>query len=463
MRRNIKIVTIGGGSSFTPELVEGFTRRYDTIPMAEHWLVDVEEGREKVETVARLAQRMWDATGHQVSVRVAYDPREALADADFVTTQFRVGLLPARIKDERIPLSYGIMGQETNGAAAIFKALRTIPVIGQLIENMRELCPDAWLINFTNPSGMVTEAAIRNFGWERTIGICNLAIGSENNESKILGIPRDDLVFQFAGLNHFIWHRVFDNDGNELTEQLIERINDPVPGAAAKLQAGEALPLDLMRPSKLLACSYHEHYFTTEQIVEHELVAYRENATRAERVKAIEDELFALYADPDLDHKPPQLALRGGANYSDSACGTIEAINTNARVRMTVAARNRGAMTDLPYDSVVEVTSIVSAVGAEPLVWGAMPPHERGWLQLMKAMEELTITAAIDGDYGALVQAFNLNPLIPNGPRLRPLMHEMLVAHERYLPRFADVIAQLKADGVTITDETVRELMAEEG
>ena len=160
---------------------------------------------------------------------------------------------------------------------------------------------------------------------------------------------------------------------------------------------------------------------------------------------------------------PPQLALRGGANYSDSACGTIEAIHTNAGVRMTVAARNRGAMIDLPDDCVVEVTSIVSEVGAEPLVWGAMPPHERGWLQLMKAMEECTIAAAIDGDYGALLQAFHLNPLIPNGPRLRPLLHEMLVANERYLPRFADVIAQLKADGVTVTDETVRRIMAEEG
>lgn len=152
MRDAVKIVTIGGGSSYTPELVEGFIIRYDKIPIAEHWFVDVEEGREKVEIVAAMAQRMWDASGHDVKVHVSFDLREALPHADYVTTQFRVGLLDARIKDERIPLSYGILGQETNGAGGIFKALRTIPVIRGILENMRELCPDAWLVNFTNPS-----------------------------------------------------------------------------------------------------------------------------------------------------------------------------------------------------------------------------------------------------------------------------------------------------------------------
>ena len=189
------------------------------------------------------------------------------------------------------------------------------------------------------------------------------------------------------------------------------------------------------------------------------LADFAVNNTRAEAVKAIEDELFAMYADPDLDHKPEQLALRGGAHYSDAACGTIAAINTNARVRMTVSTQNRGAILDLPDDCIVEVSSIIGAAGAEPLAWGRMRPHERGWLQVMKAMEECTIAAAIDGDYGALLEAFNLNPLIPNGETARQVLHELLVAHERYLPQFAEVITTLKAEGVTVTDDTARELV----
>jgi 6-phospho-beta-glucosidase len=153
-QKKLKIVTIGGGSTYTPELIEGFIKRYDELPVSEMWLVDVEEGQEKLEIVGRLAQRMWDATPWKVKVHLTLDRQQALKDADFVTTQFRVGLLEARIKDERIPFSYGLLGQETNGAGGIFKALRTIPLILEIVNEMAALCPNAWLINFTNPSGM---------------------------------------------------------------------------------------------------------------------------------------------------------------------------------------------------------------------------------------------------------------------------------------------------------------------
>ena len=180
-KKPLKIVTIGGGSSYTPELMEGFIRR--GIPVGEIWLVDVEEGAKKQEIVGNLAQRMWNASPYKVNVHMTLDRREALAGADFVTTQFRVGLLDARIKDERIPLSYGMTGQETNGAGGIFKAFRTIPVILDIVEDMKELCPDAWLVNFTNPSGMLTEAVLRYGKWEKVIGLCNLSIGSMMKEA----------------------------------------------------------------------------------------------------------------------------------------------------------------------------------------------------------------------------------------------------------------------------------------
>jgi 6-phospho-beta-glucosidase len=181
-KKPIKIVTIGGGSSYTPELMEGFINRYHELPIREFWLVDVEEGREKLEIVGAMAQRMWDASGHDVKVHLTLDRREALKDADFVTTQLRVGLLDARIKDERIPFSHGMLGQETNGAGGIFKAFRTIPVILDIVKDMKELCPNAWLINFTNPAGMVTEAVIKHGGWKKCIGLCNAPVGSMMGE-----------------------------------------------------------------------------------------------------------------------------------------------------------------------------------------------------------------------------------------------------------------------------------------
>ena len=199
MKGTVKIVTIGGGSSYTPELMEGFIKRYEELPIKEIWLVDIEDGKEKVEIVGALAQRMWDASPYDVKVYTTLDRREALKDADFVTTQFRVGLLDARIKDERIPSLYGMLGQETNGAGGMFKAFRTIPVIGQIIEDMRELCPDAWLINFTNPSGMVTEAVIKHFGWKKCIGLCNVPTIAMMAEPKLLGKDISQLNYRYAG------------------------------------------------------------------------------------------------------------------------------------------------------------------------------------------------------------------------------------------------------------------------
>ena len=213
MEKGLKIVTIGGGSSYTPELMEGFIKRYNELPIKEIWLVDIEQGKEKVNIDAEMSQRMWDAAGYDVKVHVSFDRREALKDADFVTTQFRVGLLEARIKDERIPLSYGMLGQETNGAGGIFKAFRTIPVILDIVEDMKELCPNAWLINFTNPSGMVTEAVIKYGKWDRCIGLCNVPTIAMMKEPIALNVDPNELIYQFVGLNHFHWHKVYDKDG----------------------------------------------------------------------------------------------------------------------------------------------------------------------------------------------------------------------------------------------------------
>lgn len=459
-KKPVKIVTIGGGSSYTPELMEGFIKRYEELPIREIWLVDIEDGKEKMEIVGAMAQRMWDASPYDVKVHMTLDRREALKDADFVTTQFRVGLLNARIKDERIPLSYGMLGQETNGAGGMFKAFRTIPVILSIVEDMKELCPNAWLINFTNPSGMVTEAVIRYGKWEKVIGLCNVPVGAMMDEPKTIDKTLDELVYKFAGLNHFHWHKVYDLNGNDVTMNIIDALFE---GKDSGIPANiHDIPFfkEQLEQMKMIPCGYHRYYYRQEEMLAHLLEEYNDPklGTRAQQVKKTEDELFELYKDPNLNYKPEQLAKRGGAHYSDAACETIASIYGNKNNHIVVSTKNNGAIPDLPADCVVEVSAYIGATGALPIAFGPLHPAERGWLQVMKNMELCVCEAAVTGDYGLALQAFILNPQVPSGETAKKVLNELLLAHKKYLPQFADKIAELEAAGVTIKDDVAREL-----
>lgn len=454
MKKLIKIVTIGGGSSYTPELIEGFILRKDELPIGEIWLVDTEAGREKLEIVGAMAQRMVKAAGLDWDVRLSYDRKEALKDADFVTTQFRVGGLDARIRDERMPLHYGMVGQETNGAGGIFKAFRTIPVILDIIKDMETLCPEAWLVNFTNPAGMVTEAAIRVGGWEKTVGLCNVPI----QHSKINGaVMEDEGLYNFyAGLNHFHWHKVWNKQGKEVTMDVIDRLYNPETELSDEFQAVKNIMnmpflFEHIKDLKMLPCAYHRYYYITEEMLREQLVDFNKNETRAEVVKGTEAELFELYKDPALDYKPEQLTKRGGTHYSDAACEIINSIYNDKHSEMVVSTLNKGALTDLPYDCVVEVSSIITAHGPKPLSWGGFEAGPRGLIQGMKGMEQVVIEAAVTGDYNTALHAFVVNPLITSGQTAKTLLNEMLIANKDYLPQFKEAIKDLENKGVTYT------------
>ena len=458
MTKGLKIATIGGGSSYTPELMEGFIKRYEELPIKEIWLVDVEAGREKQEIVGAMAQRMWDASPYEVKVYTTLDREEALRDADFVTTQFRVGQLNARVKDERIPFSYGLLGQETNGAGGMFKAFRTIPVILDVVEDMKRLCPNAWLINFANPSGMVTEAVLRYGKWDRVIGLCNVPVMAKMTEAIMLDRPVEDLIYKFAGVNHFHWHKVADKAGNDVTPLVIDKLYQEDNGLPKNIH-GVPFYRELLDQMNMIPCGYHQYYYRAEEMLAHGLEEYATVGTRAEQVKALEAELFELYKDPALNYKPKQLEERGGAYYSDAACETIASIYANKNTEIVVSTRNDGAVPDLPADCAVEVTAYLGAQGARNVAFGPLPTAERGWLQVMKAMELLTIEAAVSGNYALALQAFTINPLIPSGATAKRVMDELFVAHKAYLPQFAAAIAKLEAEGITIKDEKVRALM----
>ena len=455
-QKPIKIVTIGGGSSYTPELIEGYIKRKDEMNISEIWLVDIEEGKEKLEIVGGLAQRMVKAAGLPWQVKLTLDRREALPGADFVTTQFRVGLLEARIKDERIPLSHGIIGQETNGAGGMFKAFRTVPVILDIVEDMKELCPDAWLINFANPSGMVTEAVMRYGSWNKVVGLCNVPIVCRKIAAAAVGKSEEDLYFKFGGLNHFHWHRVWDQDGTELTQRILDDTyssEESMKRAVEQIAKGNSgvsnIPSISFLPEQvadlgIIPCMYHRYYYITEEMRKEELEQYQKGETRAELVKATEDKLFKMYKNPNLTTKPEELGQRGGTYYSDAACEVINSIYNDKRSTMVVSTRNHGALPDLPDDVVVEVNSIITGAGPMPVAWGTFAPSARGMLRLMKDMELVTIEAAVTGDYGKALQAFTLNPLVPSGGIARTVLDEMLLAHKKHLPQFADKIAELE-------------------
>ncbi|MBN2910307.1 6-phospho-beta-glucosidase [Polycladomyces sp. WAk] len=435
--KGIKIVTIGGGSSYTPELVEGLIKRYDELPVRELWLVDIPEGEEKLNIVGNLAKRMVEKAGVPIEIHLTLDRREALRNADFVTTQLRVGLLDARALDERIPLKYGVIGQETNGPGGLFKALRTIPVILDICKDMEELCPEAWLINFSNPAGMVTEAVLRYSNIKKAVGLCNVPIGMRMGVAKLLDVSPDRVHIDFAGLNHMVFGLNVYLDGEKITDRVIDLITS---GEKSNVTMQNIVDLgwepEFIKGLGVLPCPYHRYYFQTQKMLEEEMAAAKEKGTRAEVVKKLEAELFELYKDPNLAVKPPQLEKRGGAYYSDAACNLINSIYNDKRDIQPVNVRNNGAIAGIPDDSAVEVNCVITKEGPVPITVGELPVAVNGLVQQIKSFERVACEAAVTGDYRTALVAMTINPLVPSDTIAKQILDEMLEAHKPYLPQF---------------------------
>jgi 6-phospho-beta-glucosidase len=436
MKKGIKIVTIGGGSSYTPELVEGFIKRYDELPVRELWLVDIPAGEEKLNIVGSLAKRMIEKAGLPIEVHLTLDRREAMKDADFVTTQFRVGLLDARAKDERIPLKHNVIGQETNGPGGLFKGLRTIPVILDICKDIEELCPDAWLVNFTNPAGMVTEAVLRYSNIKKVVGLCNVPVGMRMGIAKMFDVEPERIQVDFAGLNHMVFGLNVYLDGVSVLDEVIEKMANPDNALSMKNIAAIGWEPDFLRALHAIPCGYHRYYFKTKEMLEEELEAANTVGTRAEVVKQVEKELFELYKDPELAIKPPQLEKRGGAYYSDAACNLINSIYNDKRDIQPVNTRNNGAIASIPDESAVEVNCIITKEGPKPISVGDLPVAVRGLVQQIKSFERVAAEAAVTGDYNTALLAMTINPLVPSDKVAKVILDEMLEAHKEHLPQF---------------------------
>ncbi|MED3791401.1 6-phospho-beta-glucosidase [Niallia alba] len=435
MEKGIKIVTIGGGSSYTPELVEGFIKRYDSLPVRELWLVDIPEGEEKLNIVGNLAKRMVKKAGLPIEVHLTLDRREALKDADFVTTQFRVGLLAARAKDERIPLKYNVIGQETNGPGGLFKGLRTIPIILDIVKDLEELCPNAWLINFTNPAGMVTEAVLRHSNWKRIVGLCNVPISIQMGIAKLLEVEASRVHVDFAGLNHMVFGLNVYLDGKNITPDFLEKMTKHKSDTMKNIAAIDWEP-DFIKALGAIPCGYHRYYYKQAEMLQNELEEAAEQGTRAEVVQQLEKELFELYKDEHLDIKPPQLEKRGGAYYSDAACSLIDSMYNDRRDIQPVNTINNGAIASIPDESAVEISSIITKEGPKPIAIGDLPVAVRGLVQQIKSFERVAAEAAVTGNYHTALLAMTINPLLPSDKVAKQILDEMLEAHKEHLPQF---------------------------
>ncbi|MBN8049315.1 6-phospho-beta-glucosidase [Paraclostridium bifermentans] len=434
MKKGLKIVTIGGGSSYTPELVEGFIKRCKELPVKELWLVDIEEGKHKLEIVGNLAKRMVKKAGIDMEIHLTLDRREALKGADFVTTQLRVGLLEARIKDESIPLSHGVIGQETNGAGGLFKALRTVPVVLDIIKDVEELCPNAWIINFTNPTGVITEAVFRYTDFKNYIGLCNVPIGMRNGIAKLFEVENERIQMDFAGLNHMVYGLNVSLDGEDVTDEAIDKFVH----SKLTMQNIKAIEFNanFVKNLGLVPCPYHRYYYKTKEMLEEELNEFAKGKARGQVVKELEDQLFELYKDENLDIKPPQLEKRGGAYYSDAACNLISSIYNDKRDIQVVNTINNGAIRNFKDNQAVEVSSVITKNGPKPLSIGYLPDAVDGLVSQIKSFEMLAAKAAVYGDYNAAYLALCINPLIPSDDLAKIILDEMMEAHKDYLPQF---------------------------
>jgi 6-phospho-beta-glucosidase len=423
----VKIAVVGAGSTYTPELVDGLATRADRLPVDELAFLDID--RPRLDVVAGLAGRMLRRLGWSGRLTSTLDRDAALDGADFVVIQLRVGGQAARLVDETLPLRFGCIGQETTGPGGFAKALRTVPVVLDIAEAAARRAADgAWILDFTNPVGIVTQALL-DAGY-RAVGLCNVAITLQRRIAAQRGVAPERVELEHVGLNHLSWERAVRLDGRDI---LPEMLDDDV--SAATLAEELSLPVDLLRTIRALPSYYLRYYYQTSEVLAEE----RAGHTRATEVMEIERGLLDLYRDPALDVKPALLEERGGAFYSEAAAQLMASLHAGTGDVQVVNVRNAGALPDLPADDVVEVPARIDLDGAHPLPLQSLAPEMRALVQHAKAYERLTLDAAISGDRTTALRALLSNPLVAGWDVAVPLLDALLDANRPHLSRFFPV------------------------
>ncbi|MEV5592571.1 6-phospho-beta-glucosidase [Streptomyces sp. NPDC052496] len=412
---HLKIAVVGGGSTYTPELIDGFARLRDALPLAE--LVLVDPAADRLDLVGGLARRIFARQGHPGRISWTSDVDAGVDGADAVLLQLRVGGQAARNQDETWPLECGCVGQETTGAGGLAKALRTVPVVLDIAERIRRRNPDAWIVDFTNPVGIVTRALLSH--GHKAVGLCNVAIGFQRKFARLLGVAPERVELEHVGLNHLTWERSVTVDGEDVLPRLIA-------------EHGAAIAEDLHMPRSLVerlgvVPSYYLRYYYQHDEVVREL---RSKPSRAAEVAAIEQQLLEMYGDPSLDEKPELLGKRGGAFYSEAAVALTSALLGDTGDVQIVNTFNNGTLPFLPDDAVIEVPATVGAGGAAPLPVRPLEPLYSGLIANVTAYEHLALEAALKGGRDRVFEALLAHPLIGQIAYADRLTDE-LIAHNR--------------------------------
>jgi 6-phospho-beta-glucosidase len=418
----LKIAVIGGGSTYTPELVSGLSRERERIDVSELVLHDIDPERREV--VGGLARRMLDRQGYEGRLEITDDLDRAVDGADFVLIQIRVGGQKARLLDETVPLACGCIGQETTGAGGLGKALRTVPVVLGIADRVRErAADDAWIVDFTNPVGIVTRSLLDH--GHQAVGLCNVAIGFQRSFARMLGVEPERVQVDQVGLNHLSWVRHVRVDGEDVLGELMSAHGDEIAqdcGLSRRL-------LDELG----VIPSYYLHYFYSHDAV---LAEQLDGVPRATTVAQIERELLEMYRDPNLVEKPPLLEKRVGAFYSEAAIGLVGALASDSGEPHVVDVRNNGTVEGLADDDVIEVLAEVGAGGAKPLPQLPVAPELLGLMQHVTAYEQLAAQAAVSGDPVLARKALLTHPLIGQHPLSEELVDRLLEAGAAHLPQF---------------------------
>jgi 6-phospho-beta-glucosidase len=416
----VKLAVVGGGSTYTPEVVDGIVRLRELLAVDDLWLHDTDDQR--LDVVAGLARRMLAAAGHPARLETTTRLDDAVEGADVVLIQIRVGGQAARMVDESVPLACGCLGQETTGFGGLAKALRTVPVVLGIADRARELAPDAWIVDFTNPVGIVTKALLD--AGHRTVGLCSAAMVFQRHFAKVLDVAPERIELDHLGLNHLTWEVGVRLDGEEILPRLLDDHADRVAPATG-------LPPELVRRLGTVPSYYLHYFYEHDRVVEEQ----RRTTSRAEVVAEIERELLRLYADERLAEKPELLKQRGGAGYSEAAVELVASLVGGAgEARHVINLRNRGALPFLADDAVVEVPARVGRDGVEAVELPDLGPLERGLVAHVSAYEDLALRAALHGGRERVFQALLAHPLVGQARLADDLTDRMLAANRDFLP-----------------------------
>jgi 6-phospho-beta-glucosidase len=413
----MKIAVVGGGSTYTPELVDGFARLFPDVTE----LALVDPARERLDVVGPFAARIFRHYGHSGRVTYTDDLDAGLTDAEVVVIQLRIGGQRARISDETFPMEFDRVGQETTGAGGLAKALRTVPVVLDVAERARRrAAPGAWIIDFTNPVGIVTRALLD--AGHRAVGLCNVAIGFQRRFAAMLGVDPDSVVLDHVGLNHLTWERAaYVSD--------VDRLPELLAGHADELAAGVHMPVELVSGQGCVPSYYLRYFYCHDEVVREE----RGVPTRGQKVAEIEAQLLGMYADPALDTKPELLGQRGGAFYSEAAVGLVASLRSGDGAVHSANVRNRGHLPFLSDDAVIEVSCRVDGDGATPVPTAALGASQSGLIAHVSAYEELAVAAAVHGGRSRVYDAMLAHPLIGQHDLAEALTDRLLAANAAHL------------------------------